>query len=149
MKLFLSTIGVLIVMGLLTGCAGKPPQTRGVKDGNLLACPDKPNCVSTAEGPPARYVKPLIYSGKREEAIAAMVKIVQEMNNTAIREEDDGYLWVECSSTVFGFVDDLEIYFPPEKPVVFIRSASRVGYSDLGVNRRRVEKIRERFNSYQ
>jgi uncharacterized protein (DUF1499 family) len=143
--MFRSTIGVLIIMGLLSGCAGKPPEKRGLDEGNLLACPDKPNCVSTAIESSARYVAPFEYSGKREDAIATMVQIVSEMGNTTIQEEDDGYFWVECSSRMFGFIDDLEIYFPAEKKLVYIRSASRLGYSDFGVNRRRVEKIREHF----
>lgn len=147
--MFRSTIGVLIIMGLLCGCAGKPPEKRGLEDGNLLGCPDKPNCVSTAKGPSARFVSPFEYSGERAEAISTMEQIVKEMKNANIREEGDGYLWVECSSKVFGFVDDLEIYFPLEKQVVYIRSASRLGYSDFGVNRKRVEKIRERFNNYK
>jgi len=134
-------------MGIFSGCTGKPPETRGVDGGRLMACPDTPNCVSTAAGPAARYVSPFEYSGKREEAIATMVHILRGMKNTKIRDEEDGYLWLECSSKFLGFVDDLEIYFPAEKPVVYIRSASRLGYWDLGVNRKRVEKIRERFNS--
>jgi uncharacterized protein (DUF1499 family) len=134
-------------MGILSGCAGIPPEKRGPAEGNLLPCPDRPNCVSTAIESSAHYVSPLEYSGKREEAIAAMVQIVREMRNTTIQDEDDGYLWVECSSRMFGFIDDLEIYFPAEKKLVYIRSASRLGYSDFGVNRKRVEKIREHFNN--
>lgn len=147
--MFRSAIGVLMIMGLLSGCAGQPPEKRGLEDGNLLACPNTPNCVSTAKRPSERYISPFEYSRKREEAIAIMVEIVKELGNTKIREEKNGYLWVECSSKIFGFVDDLEIYFPPEKKVVYIRSASRLGYSDLGVNRKRLENIRERFNNYK
>ena len=146
--MFRSVIGVLMVMGLLFGCAGKPPEKRGVEAGNLLACPDRPNCVSTAEEPSARYVPPLEYTVPREEAIAAMTQIVSGMKNTNIREKKDGYFWVECTSMIFGFVDDLEIYFPKEKQEVYIRSAARLGYSDIGVNRKRVEKIRELFSGY-
>ncbi len=144
--MFRAIIGILMIMGLLSGCAGKPPERRGLENGNLLACPDTPNCVSTAKGPARHYVVPFEYPGERGKAIATMAQIVREMKNFNIREEREGYLWVECSSNIFGFVDDLEIYFPIERQVVYIRSASRLGYSDLGVNRKRVEKIRERFN---
>ena len=55
------------------------------------------------------------------------------------------YLYAEYSSALFGFVDDVEFYFPPETHIIHVRSASRLGHSDLGVNRKRIEAIRARL----
>jgi uncharacterized protein (DUF1499 family) len=63
-----------------------------------------------------------------------------------IQEERDGYLWAMFTSRVFRFVDDVEFRMVPTDGLIHVRSGSRVGYSDLGVNRRRVEKLRARFN---
>jgi len=68
------------------------------------------------------------------------------MDRTVIVTENDTYLHVECKSAMMGFVDDVEFYFPQEK-VIHVRSASRLGYSDLGVNRKRVEQLRELFTA--
>jgi len=71
-------------------------------------------------------------------------KVIHSMERTRIMEDSERYLRVEFTSAVMGFVDDVEFYFP-DKPVIQLKSASRIGYSDFGVNRKRVEKIRELF----
>jgi uncharacterized protein (DUF1499 family) len=63
-----------------------------------------------------------------------------------IQEEHDGYLWTTFTSRLFRFVDDVEFRMVSTDGIIHVRSASRVGYSDLGVNRRRVEKLRTLFN---
>lgn len=130
---------------LLSGCSGKVPEKRGVHQGNLLPCSSKPNCVSTAPGDTKHFISPIEYTSSREQAIDEVENFLQKQEKFRIKENDAGYFWVECSSSLFGFVDDLEIYFPADTKRVFIRSASRLGYSDLGVNRKRVEQIRTVF----
>ena len=83
---------------------------------------------------------PIEYTSTREQAIADMERFLQEQKKFLIKEKEAGYFWIECSSSLFGFIDDLEIYFPMEEKRIFIRSASRLGYYDFGVNRKRVEK---------
>jgi uncharacterized protein (DUF1499 family) len=78
------------------------------------------------------------------------MKIVKEMNRSKIITAEDNYIRAEFSSKLFGFVDDVEFYFPDTtstKAIIHVRSASRVGYSDLGVNRKRIEQIRNRLKS--
>lgn len=71
--------------------------------------------------------------------------VVNNISGTTLVDEQDGYLYFECASKLLGFVDDLEFLCDAEEQVIHVRSASRLGYSDLGVNRKRVEGIRRKF----
>jgi uncharacterized protein (DUF1499 family) len=89
-------------------------------------------------------ISPFRYQGEKEAAFTGLKKVLLSFKRMTIVAENDNYLHVECKSSVMGFVDDLEFYFPKEK-VIHLRSASRLGYSDFGVNQKRVEQLRERF----
>lgn len=132
-------------MALCNGCSGKPPVDMGVKNGSLQPCPARPNCVSTMARDSSHAVPPIDFSGSREEAVAVVREIVEEIGGGPIRQEEDGYFRVEFRSKIMGFVDDVEVYLPEGQNVIHIRSAARLGYYDFGVNRRRVEKIRALF----
>lgn len=138
---------LIMLLLALTGCSGSAPVAGGISNGDVLPCPDTPNCVSTAETDTKQTISPLTYRGSREQAIVKLKKIINDLPNTKLRQEKDGYLWWECKSKIFGFIDDLEIYLPAKQQLIQIRSASRMGYSDFGVNRERVEKIKQRFNN--
>ena len=129
-------------MGLLSG---KRPAGLGVANGKLKATPSSPNAVSSqaSKGPAA--IAPLAYRGTQEQAMKMLAAIVESTPNTKIVERTPDYLYAEYASALLGFVDDVEFYFPPGARVVHVRSASRLGYSDLGVNRKRIEGIRARF----
>lgn len=130
---------------ILSGCAGTPPAHIGLHEGRLTSCPDKPNCVISQEADPGHHIDPIAYSGAQKDALARLKTLIRSMERTRIVAETENYLRVECTTKWLGFVDDLEFYFPAE-PIIHVRSASRLGYSDLGVNRKRVEQIRKRFN---
>lgn len=125
--------------------AGKRPRNLGVKDGRLAACPGKPNCVSSQATAARQRVMPLRFSGEPGAAIKRLREVVNNMSNTTLADENDEYLHFECTSKFLGFVDDLEFLCDPDEQVIHVRSASRLGYSDLGVNRKRVENIRKKF----
>ncbi len=125
--------------------AGKRPENLGVKDGKLSTCPGKPNCVSSQASSARQRVMPLQLSGEPGSAMKRLKEVVNNMSNTTLIDENDHYLYFECASKLLGFVDDLEFLCDPEEQVVHVRSASRLGYSDLGVNRKRVESIRRKF----
>ncbi|BAU44761.1 hypothetical protein O77CONTIG1_04606 [Leptolyngbya sp. O-77] len=127
--------------------SGSRPTNLGVKDGKLTACPGSPNCVnSQALGSDAEhYIAPLSYSGSPAEAIARLKGIITAMPRTQIITESDHYLYAEFTSALMGFVDDVEFYVDEAAGVVQVRSASRLGQSDLGVNRKRVEEIRAKL----
>lgn len=125
--------------------AGKRPGNLGVKQGRLAACPAKPNCVSSQADSAHQRVMPLRFSGDSTAAFNRLKDVVNNLERTRLVEEEDGYLHFECDSKLLGFVDDLEFLCDAEEQVFHVRSASRLGYSDLGVNRKRTESIRRKF----
>jgi uncharacterized protein (DUF1499 family) len=128
-------------MGLFSG---KRPAGLGVKNGNLKAPPSSPNAVSS-QATDGHQIAPLAYQGAQEQAMKALKAIVESTPNTRIVETRPDYLYAEYASALIGFVDDVEFYFPPSGKIIHERSASRLGYSDLGVNRKRIEAIRARL----
>ncbi|MBF2029568.1 MAG: DUF1499 domain-containing protein [Oscillatoriales cyanobacterium C42_A2020_001] len=127
--------------------AGKRPTNLGVKDGRLLPCPGTPNCVCSYDTDAVHAIVPLTYSGEASEAIAQLKQIIQAMERTTIITEASDYLYAEFKSKLMGFVDDVEFYVDPTAKVIHVRSASRLGKSDLGVNRNRIELIREKLKT--
>lgn len=140
-------ITAMVIGGVLMAGCSKTNQAAAEPDAfPLKDCPDRPNCVSSIARDQDRHVAPFAYAGDRRRAIEVLVRVLSEEPRTTIVEKREGYLHVEFRSKIFRFVDDVEFYFPVDQPLVHVRSASRVGYSDLGVNRKRVETLRARFS---
>jgi uncharacterized protein (DUF1499 family) len=129
--------------------SGTRPNTLGVKDGKLAAVPSSPNCVSSqaAPGDGEHYIEPLKFSGDGAGAIAQIKSILQSQERTAIITETPNYLYAEFTTALMGYVDDVEFYADDTTQTLHVRSASRLGKSDLGLNRKRVEAIRAQFKS--
>ena len=108
----------------------------------LSPCPSSPNCVSTQAQNQEHGIAPFRYQNNLAEAKAALKAIVLSFPRTTLVEEEEAYLHVEVTSLLLRFVDDVEFVFDDNSKTVQFRSASRTGYSDLGVNRRRMEEIR-------
>lgn len=114
----------------------------GVTDGHLAACPASPNCVVSQDGDPKHAIDPIAYHVDRDRAKETLLKVINAVPRTEVIEKTDNYIHALSKSRIFKFVDDVEFYFPKDENVIHMRSASRVGESDLGVNRRRMEQIR-------
>ncbi|GKS57121.1 hypothetical protein YTPLAS18_06480 [Nitrospira sp.] len=114
----------------------------GLINGNLKPCPSSPNCVSTQAEDDQHRIQPYRYRRDRALAIDALKQAVGSMRGARLAEEHDSYLRFEFTSRWFRFVDDVEFLFDDRTHTVQFRSASRTGYSDLGVNRKRMEDIR-------
>lgn len=131
---------LLSMLPLLTACAGEAPQNIGVQDGRLTPCPDSPNCVSSYASDEQHGIAPLRASLDQIEAILIAT------DRTNIVERSDNYLYAEFTTRLMGFVDDVEFLYDEAAGVTQVRSASRLGYSDLGANRNRIEDIRARLD---
>jgi uncharacterized protein (DUF1499 family) len=127
------------------GCSGGIPMNLGIKNEKLAACPSSPNCVSTQAKDPTHSIKPFEFHSNIQEAKEKLKRIILSFPRTRIVEEKENYLHAEFKSLIFRFVDDVEFYFDEKNKIIHFRSASRVGYSDLGANRKRMEKIRKAF----
>ena len=128
---------------LLAGCAGDIPKNLGVRDGRLVACPASPNCVASQAGDEGHRIAPLQYAGDPDAAFARLKELLGKRSDTRIVEEKGGYLRVEFHTVLF--VDDGEFQLDRERSVIQVRSASRLGHSDLGKNRSRMEEVRREF----
>lgn len=139
------TAAGLLSMALLPlfACSGQRPTHLGVFDHQLAACPSSPNCVSSDASDSAHHVAALKFNGDANQAWQRARQAVLELPRTHIVTDMPDYLHAECQSAVFGFVDDLELHLRPADGIIAIRSASRLGHSDLGVNRKRVETLRQ------
>jgi len=140
---------VLISLLFLTGCAGVRPKL-GIENGQLTQCPTTPNCVNSQSKDKKHYIKPILTTGTPLEVKNHVLKILNELKRSKIIVAEDNYIRAEFTSKMFRFVDDVEFYYPDTKSkemVIHVRSASRVGHSDLGVNRKRCEQIRSKFKA--
>ena len=125
-----------------------------MKTGRLKPPADNPNSVSSQavlhpDHPFRAYadIAPLAYTGDGAAAFARAVALVKATPGTAVSEETPGYLYAQCSTRWLKFTDDLELWLDEAAHVIHVRSASRLGRKDFGVNRARVEALRLRFEA--
>jgi uncharacterized protein (DUF1499 family) len=123
--------------------AGTRPTNLGLDDGKLAACPATPNCVNSQA--PANDVEhaiaPIEFGGKASATMADLKLVLKNMPRTNIITEGNNYIYAEFTSKLMGFVDDAEFYIDDSNKTIQVHSASRLGESDLGVNRQRIEEI--------
>ncbi len=125
----------------------KRPDNLGIKDGRLAPCRRTPNCVSSQADPAdaEHYIAPIPFKGRAREAMAAARKAVESMERATVVRHEAGYLYAEFRSKLMRYVDDVELAFDEKAGLLHVRSASRLGRSDFGVNRARVEALRRRI----
>ncbi len=131
--------------------SGTKPDNLGVNDGKLAACPNSPNCVSSQSpsSDTVHFIQSLKYTSAPEKAWVDLKAVIESEDRTKIINESSDYLYAEFKSALMGYVDDVEFYLDSSSNIIHVRSASRLGQSDLGVNRKRVETIRTKFTQKQ
>lgn len=136
-------IGVMISQpGRITLFAGTRPTNLGVQSNQLAPCPNTPNCVSSQSLDAEHSIEPFTYKFSPEKAFNDLKTVIHSLDRTKIITETENYLYAEFTSAIMGFVDDVEFHLDKDAKVIHVRSASRLGESDLGVNRKRIETIR-------
>jgi uncharacterized protein (DUF1499 family) len=138
-------LGGFLFLGVLS--RRQRPETGMVK-GRLRPCPAKPNCVSSEDEDKTRFIEPFPFRGSAEDAWIALKDGIRQAGGV-IERDTSFYIWATFRTRVMGFVDDVELRLDAGRRLIHVRSASRVGYSDLGANRRRVEALRRGFAGIQ
>ena len=131
-------VSILVATGLATQMTDSAPPS-------LSPCPSTPNCVSSFDEEPSRALPPLVYELPEKEVMARIRELVEANARARVVAETPRYLHAEYRSLVFRFVDDVEFALDSEKKMIHFRSASRTGSFDWGVNRRRMERFRQRL----
>ena len=136
-------IQILMMAGMLmamSSCA----LTQTMAD-NDVSCPDAPKCVSSQAQDSHHSIEPFTFDDKPEAAILRLKEALLSEKRVTVVIDKPTYLRAEVRSLIFRFVDDVEFTLLPKQGLVHIRSSARIGYTDFGVNRRRVERIRQLF----
>ncbi|WON73191.1 DUF1499 domain-containing protein [Nitrosospira sp. Is2] len=152
-------VALVVIAGLLAGqlglLKGTPPTDLGLHEGRLKPPSKTPNSVSSQaslypDHPQRSYadIAPLPANGEPEEAaLDRIANIVEAMDGAKIVKKEPGYLYAQFTTRLMKYVDDAEFWFDPAAGVIQVRSASRLGSSDLGVNRKRIEFIRQKLQN--
>ena len=138
-----SGLAVVLLFAFLSATSRRP-NNLGLAGGRLRPCPSSPNCVCSQDEDAGHRIEPIRYAG--EDPIGRLAAVVAAMPRAKVVTTSDNYLHAEFTSLIFRFVDDVEFLVAPDSGTIHCRSASRAGHSDLGVNRRRVEAIRQAFS---
>jgi len=140
-------IVAFIIIFFILGFISKSGEPSGLIEGRLAKCPNKPNCVCSEYAEDANhYIEPIgIAQDITFDALPILKNVIQELGGD-VQTETDHYLAVTFTSTIFGFVDDFEIRIDATQKLIHIRSGSRVGHGDRGVNKKRTELFKELYN---
>ena len=148
----LAVAALLLVAGQLGVFAGKPPQDLGVRDGRLKPPSPTPNSVSSQAGDHADHpqrseasIAPLSYTGDARGAVGRLAALLETTPGCVLVKREPAYLYAQCRTRWLKFTDDVEFSLDEAGSVIHVRSASRLGRKDFGVNRARVEALRARF----
>ncbi len=139
--LWFSLGGMPVTEASILAFPGTRPSNLGVSAGRLAPCPATPNCVGSQDPDTSHQIAAIPYGGSAQQAIAQLKQTITALPRTKILSESENYLYAEFTSNLLGFVDDVELY-ADESGAIQVRSASRLGDLDLGINAKRVESLR-------
>lgn len=145
-------VSIFMVLGIgfsLSFCSGTRPGDLGLREtGKLKDCPTSPNCVSSFSDPEdsEHFIQPISIPSNLDKPMEKLREVIDTEERTHIVTQEENYLHVEFTTKIMRYVDDVEFFLDNKNKVIQVRSASRLGKSDFGVNRKRIEKIRSRFN---
>lgn len=137
---------LMLALGFAAARASQQPVEVGLADGRLRPCPRKPNCVCSEPGTDEEHaIAPLRFDCAPDVAFRSLVDFVATESNAKLLRATDDYAHAVYWTAFFHFADDVELRLDREAGVVHVRSAARIGHSDLGQNRRRIESLRARW----
>lgn len=140
-----NTTSVSPIIASIFSFSGNRPTNLGIKQEKFAPCPTSPNCVSSQSLDAQHQIEPFTYQDTAKKAFEKLKTILENTENAKVITAETNYIYAEFTSDLMGFVDDVEFYLDEKEDLIQVRSASRLGESDLGVNRKRIEDIRAKF----
>ncbi len=137
----LGVIGAIAIYMLIKN--NLAPNNLGVSNGKLAKMPNKPNAVSSQTEEKEKKVEALDFKGNLKDSKNRVIKVIENYGNVKIIKNETNYMYVVFTTGIMKYHDDVEFYFDENKNLIQFRSASRIGYSDMGLNRERYNKLRE------
>ena len=137
---------IVIILALMRSQSSATGRSLGVREGRLAPCPDSPNCVCSQDADAAHAIAPQTFRGSAAEAMRGLKQVLAAQPRVRVLAETPDYLHAEFRTALFRFVDDVEFLVVEKDHLIHVRSASRIGHSDLGTNGRRIEALRREFN---
>jgi len=125
----------------------KSKKPIGILNGKFHPCPKSPNCVSTHATDDKQKMNPIKFSGSLNEAKDKIIDIISSLKRSKIITNKENYIHAEFRTATFKFVDDVEFLFDDSEKIIHFRSRARSGYSDMGVNRKRMETIGNKYGN--
>ncbi len=141
----ISPASLAVAGGSMFHFAGDRPTNIGIVSNHLQSCPESPNCVSSQSLDEEHHIEPIELRGNSRRAMQALKHAIDDSERAEVLKSEDNYLYAEFTSKLMGFVDDVEFFINEDERTIEVRSASRMGESDLGVNRKRVEALRQQY----
>ena len=139
--------GLLATLMIILGCSAKSPDNAESVKGKMELCQNTPNCVSTLNRDPRHAMPPLPFIGTKDQSKTRIVEIIKSMKRSKIIRISDTDVHAQFRTRFLRFVDDVSFHFEDAAQIVHFRSASRVGYYDFGLNRRRMIMISKQYLS--
>lgn len=136
---------IILVIIFIISCSNVIPKNIGIKNGKLAEMPRSPNAVSSQTNITEKHVDPFKFNGNLQNTKKIIIKIIKETSNAKIITQNQNYIHVVYTTKIMKFKDDVEFYFDNKAKLVHFRSASRVGYSDMGLNRKRYNQIKNKY----
>lgn len=143
--LLILILAIVVLFGTRSYLSRSSPPTLDLVQGKLRPCPSSPNCVSSEGADGDHAIDPLPYRGDRVGSERALNAALATLPRTTIQRRQGDYWHAMQVSGLFRFIDDIEVRFDDASQQIQLRSGSRVGYSDLGVNRKRSEALRAAY----
>lgn len=147
MSTVLKIIGGLVVI-MAVGMVvknNKTPNNLGVNNSELAPMPSSPNAVSTQTDDEDKKVEPFEFKGDLENSKKVIIDVLDKIDKVKIVKNEEDYIYSVFETKTMKYKDDVEFYFDKENKLIHFRSASRIGYSDMGLNKERYEKIRKMY----
>lgn len=145
-SIFIALTSIIILM---SSCGRTMPEGLGLNDNKLTECPDSPNCVSTQSKKEEAKMEPIRYTINDETAYKLLLQVIEGNKLANVVTKTNNYIHAAYHTKSKIFIDDVEFYIDADANLIHFRSASRVGHSDLGANRKRMDIIKNEFLQQQ